>query len=218
MILLSLARRNAVYGSRTAITLVETDYRSCCILRNHKTAVKSRRSHKETWESTRTRNKLVDTTFGDIGQLAERYGKKIHRQCNGLAMEISGRNDEVILWTYRRIVRSRVYLSINDTFHVVDGIFCRSMHLGHTTERIRVLYVRLGLKNDFTAFKKFAHGCRSINLPLMRTNLVDSVNKRLNKPEIGIKRKCSDYIGPTAKTAALKQCPYGERTHILSSV
>ena len=92
------------------------------------------------------------------------------------------------------------------------------MNLRNTSERIRILHVRLRFLYNLAALEQFSHASRRDNLSLMRTHLMHCVGERCGESVVGIERHGSNLVSPIAQTMRLQQRPNRERAHVLRAV
>ena len=218
MVFLTLARRDAVYRRRRSERLVEAHHRCGCVLRNHETAVQTRTCYEEARQTACAADELVDAAFGDVREFAHGYREEVHRHGNRFAVEVAGRDDEVVVGTYGRVVGCRVHLDVNYGVDVCNGVLHRAVNLRDASERIRVLHVRLRFLHNLAALEQLSHASRCDDLSLMRTYLMHSVGERRRESVVGVERHSRNLVCPIAQTMRLQQRPYSERTHVLRAV
>ena len=218
MVFLTLARRDAVYRRRCSERLVEAHHRSGCVLRNHETAVQTRTCHEEARQTACAADELVDAAFGDIREFAHGYREEVHRHRYRFAVEVAGRDDEVFVRTNGRVVSCRVHLDVNHRVDICDGVLHRAVNLRNTSERIRILHIRLRLLHNLTALEQLSHASRRDNLSFMRTHLMHCVGERCCESVVGIERHGSNLVSPIAQAVRLRESPNRERTHVLRAV
>ena len=93
MILLVLARRDAVEARRSGKRLVQAYHASSGVLSNHEAAVEAWVGNEEAWKTASARNEAVDAALADVGELAQCYSEEVHRHSDGRAMEVAGADD-----------------------------------------------------------------------------------------------------------------------------
>ncbi len=70
-----------------------------------------------------------------------------------LAVEVTARDDAVLIGEDGGVVRHGIDFRQQDGSHVTDGVLRGPMHLRDATERIRVLYMLLGTGYQLAAFQ-----------------------------------------------------------------
>ena len=218
MVFLTLARWDAVYRRRRSERLVEAHHRCGCVLRNHETAVQTRTCYEEARQTACAADELVDAAFGDVREFAHGYREEVHRHGNRFAVEVAGRDDEVVVGAYGRVVGCRVHLDVNHGVDVCNGVLHRAVNLRNASERIRVLHVRLRFLHNLAALEQLSHASRCDDLSPMRTYLMHSVGERCRESVVGVERHSRNLVCPIAQTMRLQQRPYSERTHVLRAV
>ena len=119
-------------------------------------------------------------------------------------MEVASRDNKVFVGTNGGVVGSRIYLCVYHRIDVAQGIFYCAMNLWHATERVGVLHVLLGARNELATFEQLAEACSRLNLSLMGTYCMYCVGERLNATIESIKRHGGDNVGPFAQTLSIE--------------
>ena len=153
MVFLPVGGNDGVAAGGIAVHLVLAYHRRGSILRNHETGVQTGIGHKEFRKSTQPHDKLGDTPLGYIAQLCQGNAEKVVGNGKRLAVEVTARDDTVLIGEDGGIVRHRIDFRQQDGSHVTDGVFRGPMHLRDATERIRVLYMLLGTGYQLAAFQ-----------------------------------------------------------------
>ena len=113
-------------------------------------------------------------------------------------MEISGGDNEVVVRANGGVVRGGVDFSVENVFHILEGVLHRSVYLRNAAERIRILHVCFGFFDDLTTSEKLGDASRRIELSLVRSHRMNSMVERFYPPIVGIKRQRRDAIRPLA--------------------
>ena len=113
-------------------------------------------------------------------------------------MEITSRNDEVVIGTYGGVVSCCVDFDICDRLYIAYRVLHGTMHLRYTTEGIGVLHMLLGLLDEFASFEDMADVFGCIHLALVRTHFVDGTMEWFDTSVVGIKREGTNVVGPVA--------------------
>ena len=92
------------------------------------------------------------------------------------------------------------------------------MHLRDATERVRILYVRLGTFDQFAACQQFTESLSCLDLSGMRAYLLDAIHKRVDASVEGFKRKSSYQVGFLGKAEGFENGKYTVGTHELGTV
>src|SRR5690606_13666608 len=99
--------------------------------------------------------------------------------------------------------------------NIADSVFGSAMNLRNTAERVRVLHVLLKLADQFATLQQVAERGGCLQLPLVRTRLVNQVVKRLNASVKSIQRQGAHHIGRAGQTATLQKTMHSIGTHEL---
>jgi len=153
MVFLPVGGNDGVAAGGIAVHLILAYHRRGSILRNHETGVQTGIGHKEFRKSTQPHDKLGDAPLGYIAQLCQGNAEKVVGNGKRLAVEVTARDDTVLIGEDGGIVRHRIDFRQQDGSHVTDGVFRGPMHLRDATERIRVLYMLLGTGYQLAAFQ-----------------------------------------------------------------
>ncbi len=133
-------------------------------------------------------------------------------------MEIAGRHDDVFVGEDGGIVSRGVNLVLDDRRHKAQGVFGRSVHLRHATERVGVLHMHLVAAYQLAALEQTAYGGGGLNLPPVMAHLIDRGAERLDTAVEGIKRHGGDLVGDGIELAGAQHGPYGMGAHKLCAV
>src|SRR5690606_38735926 len=145
MVFLPVTAHNAVYRCRCTQLLVLAHYSCCGVLGYHKPAVQPCVWCQEGWQVTLPADQQVSTAFRYIGQFCHGYGQEIKMQCQGLPVEVATTHNGILIMKNNRIICYRIDLCFYYIVHGIHYIFGSTMHLWHAAERIRILYLYLGL-------------------------------------------------------------------------
>ena len=218
MVFLPLRRGDRVDRGGHAQPFGLADDRRRGVLRDHETAVQPRVGDKKLRKFPGARNQFIGAPLGDVAQLGEGYGEEIHRQRDGLAVEIPRRDDHVLVGEDRRVVGGAVDLGRQHALDIVDGVLRSPVHLGDAAERIGILYVFLGACGQLAAFQQAPDvACRG-ELPAVGADQVHLVAERLDAPVESVERQRPDAVGPLAQAAGLDQRPDAVGAHELRTV
>ena len=95
-------------------------------------------------------------------------------------MEVSCRDDHILVRENVRVVGGTVDLIADDRFHISDVVFHGSVYLRDAAERIRVLDVLLRTADQFAALKQTEECVSRLHLPLVPAQKVSELVERLD--------------------------------------
>ena len=133
-------------------------------------------------------------------------------------MEITGRNDDILLGEDRRVIRRAVDLGFENTAYIVDRIFRRTVYLGNATERIGILHVLLRTGDHLAAFEQATEIASRSKLSLVGTDFMHLVDERVDAAVECVERHRADQVGPLAQATSLDKRIYAESRHELRTV
>ena len=153
VVFLPVGGNDGVATGGIAVHLVLAHHRCGGILRNHETGVQTGIGNKEFRKSAQPHDKLGDAPLGYIAQFCQGDAEKVVGDGKRLAVEVTARNDTVLIGEDSGIVSHGIDFRQQNGRHVTDGVFRCPMHLRDATERIRVLHMLLGTSYQLAAFQ-----------------------------------------------------------------
>ena len=172
VVLLAGARRDRVHRRRMAQRLVLRHERGRHVLRDHEAGVEPAVGGEERRQAVAEVrvDEPLDATLRDVRQLGDRHRERVERERERLAVEVAGRDEQLVLDEHERVVGRRVQLGRDGVLDVVEQVARRSVHLRRAAQRVRVLHlvapaVRL---HDRRAFEQAQHVSRRRALPSQR--------------------------------------------------
>ena len=112
-------------------------------------------------------------------------------------MEVSGRNDHVLIREHVRIVGRAVDFIADYRLHVTDIVLHGTMNLRYAAERVRVLDMLLWSAYKFASIKQFQEIVRSFQLALVTAQQMSQLIERLDTSVVSLQRHCTDAVSPT---------------------
>mgnify|MGYP001096618482 CR=1 FL=1 len=110
----------------------------------------------------------LGAAFGDIRQLGDSDGDKIHSQTHGFAVEIAAGNHVVLIREDNGVIRHSVDFPGNHVVGIADAVPAGAVNLGHAAQRIGVLhFVWLDVGGQAAAFQQAQHIGGAVDLSLM---------------------------------------------------
>ena len=218
MIFLPVGRNDGIARCGITVHFVLADHRRSSILGNHKTGIQSRIGYQKLRKFAKSHNQLRDTAFGNVSQFCQGNGEKVIGDSQRLTVEISTGNDSVFVREDRWIVRDGIDFGQQYGGNIADSVFRSTMHLRDATERVRILYVRLGTFDQFAACQQFTESLSRLDLSGMRAYLLDAIHKRVDASVEGFKRKSSYQVGFLGKAESFENGKYTVGTHELGTV
>ena len=218
MVLLPLRRGDRIDRRGHAEPLRLADDRGRRVLGNHEAAVQPRLGDEEGRQLARTGDQFVGAAFGDAAQLRERDGQKIHRQRDGLTVEIARRDDHILFGEDRRIVGGAVDFGRQHALHIVDRIFRCPVHLRDAAEGVGILHMFLRTGDQLAAFEQTADVAGRGELALVRADQMHLVAEGFDAAVESVERQRADAVGPLAQAARPDQRPDAVCAHELGAV
>ena len=153
---------------------------------DHESAVDARVGNQEAGQSASAGHQSVDASLGDVGEFAHGDGEEVDGQCDGLAVEVAGRDDKVVVRADGGVVGGRVDFDVYDGADIADGVFDGSVYLWHAPEGVRVLDVCLDVVDELATLKQLAHAAGSLYLSEVRTHGMHGMCERLDASVEGV--------------------------------
>ena len=218
VVFLALGRRDGIAGGGPAQPLVLGHDAGGRVLRNHKAAVEAGRSHQVLRKAAETVDELEGAALRDAGQFAHSDGQGIHRNGDGLSVEVAGRYHHILVREDIGVVRGGIDLVLDDGLDIHNIVFHRSVHLRDAAEAVGILHVHLGPVDEFAPFQDLHEGLSRENLPGMGPKLMGEGKEGLDAAVISVQGHGADNIGPGAQAHALEDAPDGMGAHKLRAV
>ena len=133
-------------------------------------------------------------------------------------MEVTRRDDHILVGEDIRIVGSRVDLVLDDAMHMRNGILDCPMYLRDAAERIWVLHVLFLPTDELAAFQQFGKTFCRHQLAGLRTQTMAMRIERLNPAVKRLQRDSTNHIRPLTQALRLDEAPHSVRTHELRAV
>ncbi len=101
---------------------------------DHEAAVEARVGNEERGQTACAADELVDTALRDIRELGKGEGEVVHRHCDGLAVEVAGRYDDVVVGEDGGVVGRRVDFLGKTCVDKLEGVDNGAVYLRYAPE------------------------------------------------------------------------------------
>ena len=217
-VFLVLAGRNAVNGGWCAELFGLADDGSCCVLRNHETAVEAWFCYEEAREIAFAVDELIGAAFADAAEFCGSDCEEIEYHGKGFAVEVAAGDYLVFIRKHDRIVGGGVDFGLYYAGDVGDGVLGGAVNLRSAAEGIGVLNGFAVLCDDFAAFHIFADVACGFELAFVRTDHVETFIEGVDAAVKGVEAYGEDHVGLLAEALCLEDAPYGVGAHELGAV